>query len=103
MALTAEDLKQIAEMNAAVIAKQLLLQFRVKKTSSTHRKNLQALEMAQQARAAGAAGIMRKWQMSVQRNVLAHEHSAEGRWWYSLCVDQRRRPTFTGLCLLSTV
>lgn len=77
MALTAEDLKQIAELNATVIAQAIAAAIaESRKPLPPTQKELQAIEMAQQARAAGAAGVIAEManERATQR-ACTHEHS----------------------------
>src|SRR5579872_884601 len=79
MALTAEDLKQIAELNAQVIAQTIAAAIaESRKPLPPTEKELQALEMAQQARAAGAAGVLAEIQNErATQRACTHEHSKQ--------------------------
>jgi len=77
MALTADDLKQIAELNAQVISTAIAAAIaESRKPLPPTEKEIQALEMAQAARAAGAAGVIAEIanERATQR-ACTHEHS----------------------------
>lgn len=79
MALTKEDLMQIAEMNAEVIKAAIGAAIEEsRKPLPPTEKELQALEMAQQARAAGAAGIIAEMENErATQRACTHEHSKQ--------------------------
>lgn len=77
MALTADDLKQIAEMNAQVISQAIAAAIaESRKPLPPTEKELQEIEVAQQARAANAAGVIASManERAVQM-ICAHEHT----------------------------
>lgn len=76
MALTAEDLKQIAELNSQVIAQSIAAAIaESRKPLPPTEAELRAIEVAQQARAANAAGVIAQMEnkRAVQR-ICTHEH-----------------------------
>lgn len=79
MALTKEDLEQIAQLNAEVISQTIAAAIaESRKPLPPTQKEIQAVEMAQQARAMGAAGVLAEMEneRATQRNC-THEHSKQ--------------------------